>query len=37
MRATIEWYASNRPWWEPLLERAPVVETAWSAARATAR
>jgi dTDP-glucose 4,6-dehydratase len=37
MRATIDWYADNRPWWEPLLERAPVVETAWSAARATAR
>ena len=37
MRATIEWYAANRPWWEPLLSRAPVVETAWTAARATAR
>jgi len=37
MRATIEWYAANRPWWEPLLSRAPVVETAWNAARATAR
>ena len=37
MRTTIEWYAANRQWWEPLLERAPVVETAWSAARATAR
>jgi dTDP-glucose 4,6-dehydratase len=37
MRTTIEWYAANRPWWEPLLSRAPVVETAWTAARATAR
>ena len=37
MRTTVEWYAANRPWWEPLLERAPVVETAWTAARATAR
>jgi dTDP-glucose 4,6-dehydratase len=26
---TIEWYASNRGWWEPLKERAPVEETAW--------
>jgi dTDP-glucose 4,6-dehydratase len=30
MRATIEWYAANRAWWEPLKERAPVRETAWS-------
>ncbi|MGE3833199.1 MAG: dTDP-glucose 4,6-dehydratase [Acidimicrobiia bacterium] len=30
--ATIDWYAANRPWWEPLLGRSPVVEgTAWSA------
>ena len=32
LRATVEWYAANRAWWEPLLDRAPVVETAWSAA-----
>ncbi|MEX1008853.1 MAG: dTDP-glucose 4,6-dehydratase [Acidimicrobiia bacterium] len=37
MRATVEWYASNRAWWEPLLDRAPVVETAWSARPASAR
>src|SRR5262249_21764052 len=30
LAATVEWYASNRDWWEPLKERAPVVETAWS-------
>jgi dTDP-glucose 4,6-dehydratase len=30
LRATIEWYAANRAWWEPLKERAPVRETAWS-------
>jgi dTDP-glucose 4,6-dehydratase len=35
MRATIQWYAANRAWWTPLLDRAPVVETAWSAARAS--
>ena len=29
MRATVEWYAANRDWWEPLKERAPVHETAW--------
>jgi dTDP-glucose 4,6-dehydratase len=28
---TVEWYASHRAWWQPLLERAPVdEETAWS-------
>ncbi|HTZ09828.1 MAG TPA: dTDP-glucose 4,6-dehydratase [Acidimicrobiales bacterium] len=26
---TVEWYADNRAWWEPLLDRAPVVESAW--------
>ena len=26
---TVEWYASNRAWWEPLRERALVQETAW--------
>ena len=30
LAATIDWYAANRAWWEPLKERAPVVETAWS-------
>ncbi len=30
LRATAEWYAANRGWWEPLKERAPVRETAWS-------
>jgi dTDP-glucose 4,6-dehydratase len=30
LRATVEWYAENRAWWEPLRERAPVRETAWS-------
>lgn len=31
LAATIEWYAANRAWWEPLRERAPVVEeAAWS-------
>jgi dTDP-D-glucose 4,6-dehydratase len=29
LRATVEWYAANRTWWEPLRERAPVSETAW--------
>ena len=30
LRATVEWYAANRAWWEPLRERAPVRETQWS-------
>ena len=30
LRATVEWYAANRDWWEPLKERAPVRETTWS-------
>jgi dTDP-glucose 4,6-dehydratase len=29
LRATVQWYADNRSWWEPLKERAPVQETAW--------
>ncbi len=30
LRTTVEWYAANRSWWEPLKERAPVAETsAW--------
>jgi dTDP-glucose 4,6-dehydratase len=28
LRATVEWYAANRTWWEPLRELAPVRETA---------
>jgi dTDP-glucose 4,6-dehydratase len=28
---TIDWYAANRAWWEPLLGRAPVAEaSAWA-------
>jgi len=30
LRETVTWYAEHRDWWEPLKERAPVVETAWS-------
>ncbi len=30
VRETIRWYADNRSWWEPLLDRAPVKETAWT-------
>jgi dTDP-glucose 4,6-dehydratase len=30
MRETVEWYAANRAWWEPLKERALVQETAWT-------
>ncbi len=26
---TVEWYAENRDWWEPLKGRAPVRETGW--------
>jgi dTDP-glucose 4,6-dehydratase len=37
LRATVEWYAANRVWWEPLLDRAPVVETAWVAGPASGR
>jgi dTDP-glucose 4,6-dehydratase len=29
LRETVEWYAANRDWWEPLRERAPIEETAW--------
>ena len=29
LRETVDWYAANRPWWEPLKERRPVEETAW--------
>jgi len=27
---TVGWYAENRAWWEPLRDRAPVVEGDWS-------
>jgi dTDP-glucose 4,6-dehydratase len=27
---TVAWYTANRSWWEPLRDRAPVVEGAWS-------
>ena len=26
---TVAWYEANRAWWEPLRDRAPVVETSW--------
>jgi dTDP-glucose 4,6-dehydratase len=26
---TVNWYADNRDWWEPLRDRAPVDEAAW--------
>ena len=26
---TVAWYMANRSWWEPLRDRAPVVETSW--------
>jgi dTDP-glucose 4,6-dehydratase len=30
LAATVRWYADHRSWWEPLRDRAPVVETlAW--------
>jgi dTDP-glucose 4,6-dehydratase len=30
LRDTVEWYAANRAWWEPLRERMQVEETAWT-------
>jgi dTDP-glucose 4,6-dehydratase len=30
VHATVEWYAENRAWWEPLRDRAPVVESDWA-------
>jgi len=30
LRTTVAWYADNRGWWEPLRDRAPVRESAWS-------
>ncbi len=29
---TIAWYEAHRSWWEPLANRAPVVEDAWASA-----
>jgi len=29
---TVRWYAEHRAWWEPLLDRAPVVESSWGTA-----
>jgi dTDP-glucose 4,6-dehydratase len=29
LRDTVNWYAENRAWWEPLKERAPVEESSW--------
>jgi len=29
IRDTIAWYRDNETWWRPLLDRAPVQETAW--------
>ncbi|MFN8015351.1 MAG: dTDP-glucose 4,6-dehydratase [Acidimicrobiia bacterium] len=29
IRETIQWYAQNRDWWEPLVARAPVIEESW--------
>ncbi len=30
IRATVGWYGEHREWWEPLKDRAPVVEDAWA-------
>ena len=29
LEETVAWYTEHRDWWEPLKDRAPVVETAW--------
>jgi dTDP-glucose 4,6-dehydratase len=29
LAATVGWYADNRAWWEPLVDRAPVIEGGW--------
>jgi dTDP-glucose 4,6-dehydratase len=31
LAATVDWYRDNRPWWEPLIGRSPVVEEDWGA------
>ncbi|MCL4421976.1 MAG: dTDP-glucose 4,6-dehydratase [Actinobacteria bacterium] len=33
LEATIAWYSSHRSWWEPLIGRAPVVETSWGSSQ----
>lgn len=30
IQETVAWYRDNESWWRPLLERAPVEETAWA-------
>ncbi|MFF2184771.1 dTDP-glucose 4,6-dehydratase [Streptomyces sp. NPDC058155] len=30
IKETIRWYADNRDWWQPLLDRSPVVEGRWT-------
>ncbi|HVM40712.1 MAG TPA: dTDP-glucose 4,6-dehydratase [Acidimicrobiia bacterium] len=30
LRETVAWYADRRDWWEPLRDRAPVEESAWT-------
>jgi len=32
LAATVRWYAERRSWWEPLIDRAPVAESAWAGA-----
>jgi dTDP-glucose 4,6-dehydratase len=29
LAATVAWYADHRAWWEPLVDRAPVIEGGW--------
>ena len=29
LATTVAWYADNRAWWEPLVDRAPVIEGGW--------
>jgi dTDP-glucose 4,6-dehydratase len=33
MDETVNWFAANRSWWEPLVNRAPVVEADWDRTR----
>jgi dTDP-glucose 4,6-dehydratase len=33
LAATVQWYADNRAWWEPLRDRAPVIEGTWDGTR----
>lgn len=37
VRDTVLWYAEHRAWWEPLRDRAPVQETAWSSGSTSSR